>query len=668
MTTAEPTNGAVAASLSDIIWEPPPALVESCGLTRFFRFLERTRGLRFDGYLDFWRWSVGDLDAFWGAVFEFEDVLHDGDASTVLADAAMPGARWFPDVRLNYAEHLLRRSQGAETAIVFEAEDGSVQETSWAELERQAGALAATLRRLGVGRGHRVVALMPNCPQAVIALIACASVGAVWSICSPEYGLSGIVSRFEQLEPKLLIAVDGHRWNGRDHDRSEQVAALLAELPTIEHLLWVPQIAADAPAPSGPPATAWSDAIKGHEPLTFERVPFDHPLWVLFSSGTTGVPKGIVHGHGGIVVDHLRAGTLQFDAQLGEPTLVVATTSWMVWSVHVSGLLAGERLVILGGNPMSELDRIWRVTAQQRVGRLGVGAGYILASMKADLRPAEQFDFSSLRQVGPAGSPLPADGYHWISQRVGADVWPAAGSGGTDVCAAYVGGVPILPVRAGRMQAACSGVAIEVWGEDGRPVPSGMLGELVITKPMPSMPLFLWGDHDHRRLRETYFSHFPGVWRQGDFIEIDVDGSCNIPGRSDSTLNRRGVRIGPAELYSVIERLPDVTEARGVGAELGDEYYMPLFIAAAEDVDEAGLRERIVAAIRDALSPRHVPDEIIFVPGIPHTKTGKKLEVPIKRLIQGASIEQAADAGSIDRPELLEVYAGLIAHRRLPTS
>ena len=654
--------------VSDVIWEPSAELVESCGLTRFFRFLEETRGLRFEGYLDFWRWSVADLDAFWGAVFEFEGVLHDGDPSVVLADASMPGARWFPGVRLNYAEHLLRRSQGGGTAIVFEAEDGSVGETSWAELERQAGALAATLRRLGIGRGDRVVALMANSPEAVIALIACASVGAVWSICSPEYGLSGIVSRFEQLEPKLLIAVDGHRWSGQEHDRSEQVAALLSELPTVEHLIWVPQLAVDAPAPSGVPVTSWSDATEGNEQLTFERVPFEHPLWVLFSSGTTGLPKGIVHGHGGILLNHLREGSLQFDARASEGFLVVATTSWMVWNVHVSALLAGEKLVILGGNPLSEIDRIWRVAAEQRVARMCVGSGYILASMKADLRPAQQFDFSGLRQVGPAGSPLPADGYRWISQRIGEHVWPASGCGGTDVCATYVGGVPILPVRAGRIQAACSGVAIEAWGGDGRPVPAGTLGEMVITKPMPSMPLFLWGDRDHQRLKETYFSLFPQVWRQGDFIEFDADGSCNIPGRSDSTLNRRGVRIGPAELYSVIERLPEVSEALVVGAELGDEYYMPLFIAAADGVDEAVLRERIVAAIRDALSPRHLPDEIIFVPGIPHTKTGKKLEVPIKRLIQGASVEQAADAGSIDRPELLGIYAGLIAHRRLPTT
>ncbi len=579
----------------------------------------------------------------------------------------MPGARWFPDVQLNYAEHLLRHSRGDETALVFEAEDGSVEETSWAELERQAGALAATLRRLGIGRGDRVVALIPNCPEAMIALIACTSIGAVWSVCSPEYGLAGIASRFKQLEPKLLITVDGYRWNGREHDRREHVTALLAELPTVEHLIWVPQIAADAAPPSGVPATSWSDATGGAEPLMFERVPFDHPLWVLFSSGTTGIPKGIVHGHGGILLDHLRTGTLQFDARPGELSMIVATTSWMVWNVHVSGLLGGETLVMLGGNPTSELDRIWRVTAQQRVRRLGLGAGYILASMKADLRPAEQLDLSHLRQLGAAGSPLPADGYRWISENVGEHVWQAPGSGGTDVCAAFVGGAPILPVRAGRMQAPFSGVAIEAWDEDGQPVGPGVLGELVVTQPMPSMPLFLWGDQDHQRLKETYYSFFPGVWRQGDFIEFDADGSCAIPGRSDSTLNRRGVRIGPAELYMVVERLPEVTEALVVGAELGDDYYMPLFIAAVEGVDEDALRERIVAAIRDALSPRHVPDEILFVPGIPHTKTGKKLEVPVKRLIQGATVEEAADAGSIDQPELLDVYAALVGRPRSPT-
>jgi acetoacetyl-CoA synthetase len=649
---------------SDVIWEPPRELVESCGMTRFFRFLEEARGLRFDGYLDFWRWSVAELAAFWGAVFEFEHVLHDGDPATVLADASMPGARWFPDVQLNYAEHLLRGSRGQEPALVFEAEDGTVEETSWAELERQAGALAATLRRLGIGHGDRVVALAPNCPEAFVALIACTSIGAVWSICSPEYGLTGIVSRFHQLEPKMMIAVDGYRWSGSDYDRSSQVAALLDALPSVEHLLWVPHLDPDAGPPARVPATLWAAAIAGDEPLEFERVPFDHPLWVLFSSGTTGAPKGIVHGHGGILLDHLRAGTLHFDARLGEPSLIVATTSWMVWNAHVSGLLAGTTLVNLSGNPVCELDRIWRVSAEQRVGRLGLGAGYILASMKAGLRPRTQFDLSSLRQVGATGSPLPAAGYHWISENVGAHVWQCPASGGTDVCAAYVGGVPILPVRAGRMQGPTSGVAVEAWDADGHPVAPGELGELVVTKPMPSMPLFLWGDKSYERLKDTYFSFYPGVWRQGDFIEFDEDGSCIIPGRSDSTLNRRGIRIGPAELYAVVERLPEVTEALVVGVELGDDYYMPLFVAAGEDVDEEALREQIVAAIRDALSPRHVPDEIVFVPGIPHTKTGKKLEVPIKRLIQGASVEDAADAGSVDRPELLDVYAALAAERR----
>ena len=646
--------------MSDVIWEPPAELVETCRLTSFLRFLERSRGLRFDAYLRFWQWSVDELEEFWRAVFEFEDVLHDGNAGSVLADASMPGARWFPDVQLNYAEHLLRRKRGAEAALLCVREDGSASETSWDELERQAGALAATFRRLGVARGDRVVALLPNCAEAVISLIACASIGAIWSICSPEYGLGGIVSRFQQLEPKLLIAADGYRWNGASHVRREQPEALIAALPTIEHLLWVADVEPEAPPPSVVPATTWEEATTGAAALTFDRVAFDHPLWVLFSSGTTGAPKGIVHGHGGILLEHLRNSSLQFDIRASEASLVVATTSWMVWNVHVSGLLAGAKLLLLDGNPMSELDRIWRVIAEQHVTSASLGAGYILASMKANLRPADHLDFSALRQVSATGSPLPAAGYRWVADRIGEHVWQSCSSGGTDVCTAYVAGNPISPVRAGRMQGPAAGVAVEAWDETGSPV-TGRLGELVVTKPMPSMPLFLWNDVDGARLRDTYFSMFPNVWRQGDFIEFDEDGSCMIPGRSDSTLNRRGIRIGPAELYTVVEQLEDVREALVVGAELGDRYYMPLFVVAAEGVDEDELRARIVASIRDALSPRHVPDEILFVPGVPHTKTGKKLEVPVKRLIQGASVEEAVDAGSVDRPELLAVYAELVA-------
>ncbi|HZO37085.1 MAG TPA: acetoacetate--CoA ligase [Solirubrobacteraceae bacterium] len=643
-----------------MIWEPSRELIASCGLTRFLGFLEDTRGLRFDAYLDFWRWSVADIDEFWGAVFTYEDVLHDGDPSIVLAEQRMPGARWFPDVRLNYAEHLLRRRGGSEAALVVEDEDGAIEETSWAELERQAGALAATLRHLGVGRGDRVVALLPNCAEPVIGLIACASIGAIWSVCSPEYGLPGIVSRFRQLDPKVLIAVDGYRFGGRAHDRRETVDGLLDALPTLEHLLWAPLLTPDSPPPVGVPSTLWTDATAGDAPLTFARVPFDHPLWVLFSSGTTGIPKGIVHGHGGMLLDHLRAASLHFDARRGELALSVATTSWMVWNVHVSNLLAGASLLLLAGNAAAPLDRVWRAAAEHRAARVNVGSGYVLACMNADLRLEEELDFSSLTQVGAAGSPLPADGYRWVAEQIGERIWQSSGSGGTDVCAAFVSGVPTLPVRAGRMQVPCAGVAVEAWDEAAQPVAPGVLGELVITRPLPSMPLFLWGDVDRRRLTDTYYSHFPGVWRQGDYIEFDIDGSCTIPGRSDSTLNRRGIRIGPAEIYSVVERLPEVDEALVVGAELGGDYYMPLFIAATDGVDEEDLRARIVTAIRDALSPRHVPDEIVFVPAIPHTKTGKKLEVPVKRLLQGVAPAEAADPGSVDRPELLDLFADLI--------
>lgn len=651
-----------STSTGDVIWEPPAALVEQSGLTRFLAFLTRTRGLRFDDYQSCWRWSVEQPEAFWGAVFEFEDVLHDGVPQPVLAEPVMPGARWFPNVRLNYAEHLLRRKRAGGVALVSVSEEGVATETSWDEVERQAGSLAATLRKAGVGRGDRVVAVLPNCAEAMIALVACASIGAIWSVCSPEYGLGGIVARFQQLEPKVLIAGDGYRWNRADIVRREQIDELLTQLPTVEHLVWVPLLGADVAPPAGVAVTPWAEATAGPGVLTFDRVPFDHPLWVLFSSGTTGAPKGIVHGHGGILLSHLGYGSLQIDTRRVEPLLIVATTSWMVWNAHVSGLLHGATLVLVEGNPTSELDRIWRVIAEHRVASVGLGAGYLLASMKADLRPAAGLDLGALRQIISTGSPLPAEGYRWVAERVGAHVWQAAASGGTDVCGALVCGNPISPVRAGRMQGPCLGVAVEAWDEHGRSV-TGTVGELVVTKPMPSMPLFLWNDHDGVRMADTYFSVYPRVWRQGDFIEIDADGSCTIPGRSDSTLNRRGIRIGPAELYTVVERVDGVDEALIVGAELGDDYYMPLFVAPADGVDEDDLRARIVAAIRAALSPRHVPDEIHFVTGIPHTKTGKKLEVPVKRLIQGVSVADAVDAGSVDRPELLEAYAALVSTR-----
>jgi acetoacetyl-CoA synthetase len=647
----------------DLIWEPSAELIDSCRLTDFLRFLKSTRGLDFSSYMAFWRWSVDELEAFWAAVFEFEGVLHDGTPIPVLASAAMPGAQWFPETRLNYAEHLLRRRRPGTPALVSVAEDGSVRETSWDELERSAGALAATLRGLGIGSGDRVVAMLPNCPEAIIGLIACASIGATWSICSPEYGLTGIVSRFEQLRPKLLIAADGYRWNDTARDRTEQVAGLIARLPTLEHLIWVADADPGAQPPGGATVTSWAQATAQLEPLTFTRVPFDHPLWVLFSSGTTGAPKGIVHGHGGIVLEHLRSAAQQFDLRPGDVSLVVATTSWMVWNTHVSGLLSGCTLVLLDGNPTATLDRIWRVIAQLRVTSVSLGAGYILASMKGGLQPADSLDFSALRMISATGSPLPANAYRWVADRIGKHVWQACASGGTDVCSAFVAGNPISPVRAGRMQGPCGGVAAAAWDEHGRPV-TGSLGELVITKPMPSMPVFLWDDSGGERIRETYFSTFPGVWRQGDFIEFDEDGTCVIPGRSDSTLNRRGIRIGPAELYTVVEQFPDVNEALVVGAELGDEYYMPLFVDAGDDVDENELRGRIIAAIRDVLSPRHVPDEILFVPGIPHTRTGKKLEVPVKRIVQGASVADAVDPGSVDHPELLDTFAELVsAHR-----
>jgi acetoacetyl-CoA synthetase len=487
----------------------------------------------------------------------------------------------------------------------------------------------------------------------VIGLIACASIGAVWSVCGPDYGADGVIARFSQLEPKVLIATDGYRFNGREFARGAEVARIHAALASSPRLIWVDDLEPRGAAPVSR-AVAWADAIGGGGKLIFERVPFEHPLWVLFSSGTTGVPKGIVHSHGGIVLEHLKTMRLQSDLRQGDRVLLAGSTTWMVWNVLVSSLIVGATPVLLDGSPTApDLANIWRSAGEAGAAALGVGAGYLVASMKAGLRPAQEFDLSALRQLGSTGSPLPPSAYGWVRETVGGGVWLSSSSGGTEVCTAFVGASPLVPVRVGRLQAKQLGVAVEAWDADGHPV-TGRVGELVVTKPMPSMPIHFLADPDGERLRSTYFSMFPGAWRHGDFIEFDEDGSSMIQGRSDSTLNRKGVRIGPAEIYEAVEGLPSVEEALVVGVERdGGDYYMPLFVKSSPGAEEEETRSQIVEIIKANLTRRHLPDEILFVPGIPHTRTGKKLEVPIKRILQGASVADAVDAGAVDDPALL---------------
>lgn len=660
------------------LWSPDADALTNSGIARYLAWLQEHRGVRLQGYQELWRWSVRDLARFWSSIWDFEDILASTPPTAVLPDASLPGATWFPGARLNYAEHLLRGLDGgaprpgdrpAETgdrvALIQVPEDGAAVPVSVAELWRLAGGLATTLREWGVGPGDRVVAYLPNTVEAVAGLIASASIGAVWSICSPDLGSGGVVGRFAQLEPKVLIAGNGYRYGGRVHHRGREVAEIVAGLPSLSHLIRVPMVPAAGDDPgAGVAERVWSEATAGDHPLEFAQLPFDHPLWVLFSSGTTGTPKGIVQGHGGILLEHLKALRLHNDVRPGDRFMLVANTSWMVWNVLISGLLVGGVPVLLDGSASyPRLDRIWEVAAEQRVSVLGLGAGYLQVCRNAALRPGTDHDLSGLRALTSTGSPLPESGFRWVYDEVGRHVWLSSTSGGTDVCSSFVGGAPTVAVRAGRIQVPCLGVDVHAWDGDGREL-VGRPGELVVTQPMPSMPLRFWNDPTGERYRDSYFTTYPGVWRHGDVIEFDEDLSCVIHGRSDSTLNRRGIRIGPAEIYSVVEALPEVREALVVGVEIGEEYYLPLFVALADGAQFDQVRDRIVAAIRHHLSPRHLPDEIVPVLGIPHTRTGKKLEVPVKRLLQGVPLAEVADPGSVDDPGLLEVYHQFAERKR----
>jgi acetoacetyl-CoA synthetase len=594
---------------------------------------------------------VSDVATFWGSVKEFFDVRFSAPENCALTDAAMPGARWFPGAELNYAEHMLDPAHSG-TAIIAVHEDGPTDEWDWQRLRAEVSGFTAYLRDHGVGRGDRVVAYLPNVPEAIAAFLAAASVGAVFAICGPEFGAASVVARFGPLEPTVLIAQSGYRFGGRHHDRSDEITAIRRALPSLKAVVHV----GDSPTPG---SVSWSDATVDGAESVIAPVPFDHPLWVLFSSGTTGTPKGIVHGHGGILLEHLKLLGLHMDVQSSDRLFWYTSTSWMVWTAVVSALLMGSTVVLYDGNPTyPSPDQLWTIVEAQRVTIFGASAAYLHACAKTDLKPVKDHDLSALRALHSTGSPLSANGFRWTHQNVGEHIPLFSSSGGTDVASAFVGGNPLLPVRVGEIPGPCLGVNVQAWDSGGRPV-VGEVGELVVTQPMPSMPLYFWNDPDGRRYRSSYFDTFPGVWRHGDWIEITPRGSAIIHGRSDATLNRSGIRIGTAEIYQAVESLDEVAEALAVGIDRPDgEYWLPLFVVLKDGVDlDAKLTDRINDTIRRQASPRHVPDEVIAVPGIPHTLTGKKLEVPIKRVLQG--IPATIDPDAIDRPELLKVFADL---------
>ncbi|HEY6780008.1 MAG TPA: acetoacetate--CoA ligase, partial [Thermoleophilaceae bacterium] len=561
----------------------------------------------------------------------------------VLGSHEMPGAQWFPGARLNYAEHVFLRARPGAPAIVHATESLPLAEVSWDELRDQVGRCAAGLRRLGVGPGDRVAAYLPNVPETVVAFLACASIGAVWSSCAPEFGVPTVIDRFAQIEPKLLLAIEGYRYGGKDFDVRERIERLREGIPSLEHTITL--------------ESGWDELLSEPAELTFEQLAFDHPLWVLYSSGTTGLPKAIVQGQGGILLEHLKMLGLHHDLGPGDRFFWFTTTGWMMWNLLVGGLLAGATIVLYDGQP--DPQGLWGFAERAEVTCFGTSAGFIGACMKAGVEPGRDNDLSRVRSLGSTGSPLPVEGFEWVYEHVKRDLWLFSTSGGTDVCTAFVGGCPLLPVYAGELQARALGAAVQAFDEDGRPL-IGEVGELVLTEPMPSMPLFFWNDPDGTRYRESYFETFPGVWRHGDWIKVNERGGSVIYGRSDSTINRGGVRMGTSELYSAVEGVDEVLDSLvvDVPSEDASESTMWLFVALDGTLD-AELEQTLRRRVREYCSPRHVPDRIVRVDEVPKTLSGKKLEVPIKKILMGTDPTRAASRDSLANPEALDAFVEL---------
>jgi acetoacetyl-CoA synthetase len=637
-------------------------LVERSRMRGYMDWLASERGLRFDDYDSLWQWSVSDLDAFWSSIWDFFDIEADGGYDAVLDSHEMPGARWFSGTALNYAEHVFRGKDYSEVAGLHASELRELDDLTWGELRRQVAATAAGLRALGVGRGDRVVAYLPNIPEAIIAFLATASLGAIWSSCSPDFGAGSVIDRFAQIEPKVLFAVDGYRYGGKDFDRRDTLARLQAEMPTLERTVVLPYLDPDPDLSGLDDAITWAELAAGDAgELTFERVPFDHPLWVLYSSGTTGLPKAIVQGHGGILLEHLKKLNLHVDSHPCDRLFWFTTTGWMMWNFLISGLLGPAAIVLYDGSPGEpDMGVLWDLADRAGVTMFGTSASYIAACMKDGIEPGAGRDLSALRSVGSTGSPLSPEGFDWVYQHVGGDTWLFSTSGGTDLCTAFVGGVPLLPVYRGELQGRALGAAVEAWNEAGERV-IDEVGELVVTEPMPSMPVFFWGDEDGRRYRAAYFEHYPGVWRHGDWIEITSRGTAVIYGRSDSTINRSGVRMGTSEIYRAVQAVEEVADALVVDVPRpGTEGWMPLFVVLREGADlDDDLAARIKRSIRERCSPRHVPSEIFRIDEVPRTLSGKVLEVPVKRILMGTPAEQAASRDSLANPAALDYFTDL---------
>lgn len=646
----------------DLLWTPSPERVAKSNVTAYMRWLEKERGLKFSNYEQLWRWSSTDLEAFWQSIWDYFSVQSSAPHERVLADRRMPGAKWFPGARLNYAQNVLRHERPNADALMYLNERAPLNRMSWEELGSKVRILATRLRKMGVRPRDRVAAYMPNMPEAIIAMLATTSIGAIWSSVGPDFGTRGVLDRFSQLSPKVLFCVDGYQYGGKPFDRRAEVQKILGQLPSIEHVVYLPYLNREDREPLSSKTVFWSDVLKAPavpaSEFQFEQVPFDHPLWILFSSGTTGLPKPICHGHGGIILEQLKHLAFNFEMHPRERLFFFTTTGWMMWNFLASSLLSNVVPVLYDGNPAwPDPDVLWKMVDDSGTTLFGTSPTYVAALEKGGFVPREKYELTTLEAVTLAGSPVTPECMEWFYKNVKKDLWVASGSGGTDVCTGFVGGVSILPVYAGEIQARALGAAVYAFNDRGESVVNEV-GELVMTEPMPSMPVCFWNDPDNKRYLESYFQEYPGVWRHGDFFRMNERGGCFVLGRSDATLNRHGVRIGTAEVYRSLATLPEVEDSLIVNLDLPHgKFFMPLFVKLKEGIKlDEGLADRLRATLRREYSPRHVPDKIYQVDSIPFTLTGKKMEVPVRKILMGAVPEKAANRDAVANPHALDYF------------
>ena len=645
------------SSTPRLLWQPSKEFVEESNLWKYMQWLQEKKSIFFEDYGKLWKWSVENIEDFWQSIWDYFDV-HSSTPFEHVLKGAMPKTSWFKGATLNYAEHIFENAVSDNPAIIFASEKGDIEEISWASLRSKVASLASFLQSQGVEKGDRVVAFLPNIPEATIGFLAANAIGAVWSSCSPDFGGASVVDRFQQIEPKVLLTVDGYWYGGKAFDKKEVVREIISQLPTLKTIIEIDYLDKSSEA-SFQGSHKWVDVINGQAELAFEQVPFEHPIWVLYSSGTTGQPKAITHSVGGVLLEHLKYLTFHNDVKRGERFFWYTTTGWMMWNFVQAALLVGATIVLYDGSPgYPDINALWQLAEKTRINHFGTSAPFILACLKKGIDPINHYNLEHLRSISSTGSPLPPEGFDWIYQSVKQEVWLCSMSGGTDVCSAFVGGCPIEPLHEGEIQVRALGCSMYSYNEQGEPLEEEV-GEMVVTKPMPSMPIYFWNDRDYTRYLESYFADYEGVWRHGDWLWISRRGTLKILGRSDATLNRHGIRIGTAEIYQVIDKINEIKDSLVINIEREDgNHFMPLFVVMKEGVALSGeIEAKVNSGLKQAFTARHVPDKIVEVKDIPYTISGKKMEAPVKKILMGIPIEKAANIGAMKNPDSLDYFS-----------